>query len=152
MDIPKPAGYTRRNTMTYPPLVLPVPLYNPETNEHDTVTLTCKHVRMDEYQSLSDLVTLDYDQRKTSGERELSARRTKLKAVVQKLEGCADFNGGDIGAYLDMPGNEDLCWVGWAVFAGALEQPGLFRPAGDRGEAGRVPTEGTPEDSSSARA
>jgi hypothetical protein len=133
------------------PLAFEVTILDDE-GEAITVTATGRHLRYHQMRGLNDLLIGEVHQdADPTGEQELKARRIKLKAVLERLEGLDEsvaaggvlVRGPDLDRFIDNTANADLVFASWPAYVEAVTNPRSFRRDADRrGEDGE--TEGLP--------
>lgn len=100
---------------------------------------TARNVLFREFNGLEDYVAGEVKEgRDPSGRSRLARRVLKLEQVVTAITNIdpadVEATGGDIGALLRLPGNDDLVWLAWDAYVEAL--------VGARSKSGDVATGG----------
>ena len=126
------------------PLRFPVTIHDDE-GDIVTVTMEGRRVRYHEFRGLDDLLIGEvHRQADPSGVEELKARRLKLKAVIERVEGLDEelapggvlTRGPALDAFFDNEGAADLVFAAWQAYAEALADPRSFRRNADSGGRG----------------
>ena len=110
-----------------------------------TVWMEAKHLRYHQLRGLIDLLIGEVDQAADpTGEKEMAARRIKLKAVLEKIEGVDESlapggvlaRGPALDAFIDDAAHADLVFAAWQRYTEALQDPRTFRGDADSGARG----------------